>query len=205
MALGFYGEALRVGVSAIGGWKPFGSDRLITKSKQNVLYEIDNRPALALYKQYLGRFAGELPASGLMFPLELCIGDDKQRVLRALLAVNEEAQSITFAGNVPEGVYARFMVGQVEDLIEGTRLAAGESLQKLGTFKPQFSMLVSCNGRRFVLKQRIEEEVEAVREVLGSQTALTGFYSYGEIAPTRVGGNCELHNETMTITSFSED
>lgn len=203
VALGFYGDRLRIGVSAIGGWKPFGPDRLITKSKQNVLYEIDNRPALALYKQYLGRFADGLPASGLMFPLELHVGDE-QRVLRALLAVNEQEQSITFAGNVPEGVYARFMVGHIEDLIEGTRIAAKQSLQGLETFHPQFSILVSCNGRRFVLKQRIEEEVEAVREALGSGTALTGFYSYGEIAPARAGGNCELHNETMTITSFSE-
>lgn len=203
VALGFYGDRLRVGVSAISGWKPFGPDRLITKSKQNVLYEVDNRPALALYKKYLGAFARELPASGLMFPLELGMGSG-QRVLRALLAVNEDEQSITFAGNVPEGVYARFMVGHVEDLIQGTRLAAGESLHNLDKFEPQFSLLVSCNGRRFVLKQRIEEEVEAVREALGSRVVLTGFYSYGEIAPAQTGGNCELHNETMTITSFSE-
>ncbi|HUB87532.1 MAG TPA: FIST N-terminal domain-containing protein [Verrucomicrobiae bacterium] len=202
VALGFYGDRLRVGVSAIGGWKPFGPDRLITKSKYNVLYEIDHRPALALYKKYLGAFANELPASGLMFPLELRAGD--QRVLRALIGINEEEQSIIFAGNVPEGVYARFMVGHIEDLIDGTRLAAGESLQSLAKIEPQFSLLVSCNGRRYVLKQRIEEEVEAVREALGSRMVLTGFYSYGEIAPARSGGQCELHNETMTITSFSE-
>jgi len=204
VGLGFYGDRLRVGVSAIGGWKPFGPDRLITRSKQNVLYEIDNRPALALYKQYLGRFAEGLPASGLMFPLELRVGEQGYPVLRALLGVDEKAQSITFAGNVPEGVHARFMVGQIEDLIEGTRVAARESLQGLGAFQPQFSILVSCNGRRFVLKQRIEEEVDAVREALGPGAVLTGFYSYGEIAPAKTGGHCELHNETMTITSFSE-
>ena len=203
-ALGFYGERLRVGVSAIGGWKPFGPDRLITRSKHNVLYELDNQPVLALYKKYLGAYARQLPASGLMFPLELRIGADGQRVLRALLAVNEQDQSITFAGNVPEGVYSRFMVGHIEDLIEGTRLAACESLKNLQAIHPQFSVLVSCNGRRFVLRQRIDEEVEAVREALGPGVALTGFYSYGEIAPARTGGACELHNETMTITSFSE-
>ncbi|HTX21218.1 MAG TPA: FIST N-terminal domain-containing protein [Candidatus Aquilonibacter sp.] len=202
VALGFYGDRLRVGMSAIGGWEPFGPDRLITKSKQNVLYEIDHRPALALYKKYLGAHARELPSSGKMFPLELCIG--KQRVLRALIGVNEAEQSITFAGNVPEGIYARFMVGHVEDLIQGTRLAARESLKSLLDFQSQLSILVSCCGRRFVLKQRIEEEVEAVREALGSRVMVTGFYSYGEIAPVRAGGNCELHNETMTITSFSE-
>ena len=202
VALGFYGDRLRVGMSAIGGWEPFGPDRLITRSKQNVLYEIDNGPALALYKKYLGAYAAELPASGKMFPLELCIGD--QRVLRALIGINEAEQSITFAGNVPEGVYARFMIGHVEDLIQGTRLAAKDSLKNLLAFPSQLSILVSCCGRRFVLKQRIEEEVEAVREALGSRVMMTGFYSYGEIAPVRAGGQCELHNETMTITSFSE-
>jgi len=203
VALGFYGDRLQVGISAIGGWKPFGPDRLITKSRQNILYEIDNQPALALYKEYLGKYAEGLPATGLMFPLELSIRN-RQRVLRALLAVDEKEQSITFAGNVPEGAYARFMVGHIEDLIEGTLVAARQSMAGLNPGVPQFSILVSCNGRRFVLKQRIEEEVEAVREALGQQAVLTGFYSYGEIAPPEGGGAAELHNETMTVTSFSE-
>jgi len=204
VALGFYGEALRVGVAAIGGWKPFGPDRLITRSKQNVLYEIDNKPALALYKQYLGEYAKGLPATGLQFPLELCTGKNQERVVRAILGVNEADQSITFAGNVPEGAYARFLVGHTEDLIEGTQVAARGTIAELNTFAPQFSILVSCNGRRFVLKQRIEEEVEMVREALGSGAVMTGFYSYGEIAPAQGGGKAELHNETMTITTFAE-
>ena len=204
VALGFYGDRLRVGSCAIGGWSPFGPDRVITKSKQHVLYEVDGRPALALYKQYLGRFAEQLPASGLLFPLELHVGDSQQRVLRAILAVNEADQSITFAGNVPEGSHARFMVGHIEDLIEGTHVAAKTALEDLKSFHPQLSILVSCNGRRFVLKQRVEEEIEAVRDVLGDETPLTGFYSYGEIAPAEGGGPAELHNETMTITAFAE-
>ncbi|HVS52179.1 MAG TPA: FIST N-terminal domain-containing protein [Opitutaceae bacterium] len=203
-ALGFYGEHLRIGVSAIGGWKPFGPDRLITKSKQHVLFELDGRPALALYKQYLGKHAEGLPATGLQFPLELRVGAENQRVLRAILAVDEAEQSITFAGTVPEGAYARFMVGQTQGLLQATEIAARTSLQRLGSLTPDLSILVSCNGRRFVLKQRVEEEVEAVREVLGPHTKLTGFYSYGEIAAPDAGGPAELHNETMTITSLTE-
>jgi len=204
VALGFYGERLLVGVAAIGGWEPFGPDRLITKSKQNVLFEIDGKPALALYKQYLGRHAEGLPASGLMFPLKLQVGDSKTSVLRALLAVDEAAQSITYAGNVPEGAYARFTVGNNEGLIESTQQAAEASIKGVQTFQSQLSVLVSCNGRRFVLKQRVEEEVEAVREALGGATVLCGFYSYGEIAPAIAGGSPELHNETMAVTSFAE-
>jgi hypothetical protein len=204
VGLGFYGERLKIGVSAIGGWRPFGPDRLITRSNKNVLHEFDGRPALALYKQYLGKYADDLPSSGLMFPLELRGDETGRRVLRALLSVNEDDQSITYAGNVPEGSQARFMFATIDDLIQGTHLAAKSSMQRLGTFPPQLSILVSCNGRRYVLKQRAEEEVEAVKEALGDQTAITGFYSYGEIAPTDGGGRSQLHNETMTITSFAE-
>jgi hypothetical protein len=204
VGLGFYGERLQVGVSAIGGWRPFGPDRVITRSTKNVLYEFDGRPALALYKHYLDKYAEGLPASGLMFPLELRGDEAGRHVLRALLSVNEEDQSITFAGNVPEGAQARFMFATIDDLIQGTHVAAKNSMQRLGAFSPQLSILISCNGRRYVLKQRTEEEVEAVKEALGAQAALTGFYSYGEIAPADSGGRSQLHNETMTITSFAE-
>lgn len=204
VALGFYGERLRVGVSAVGGWNPFGPDRLITKSRKNVLYEIDGRPALALYKQYLGKHAEGLPATGLLFPLEIRVGNPAKGVVRAPLAVSEEEQSITFAGSMPEGAYARFMIGHMEELIQSTQIAARASLSNLKECPSQFSLIVSCNGRRYVLKQRIEEEIEVAREALGPRTTMTGFYSYGEIAPTDGGSRPELHNETMTITSFAE-
>ncbi|HEX3850340.1 MAG TPA: FIST N-terminal domain-containing protein, partial [Polyangiaceae bacterium] len=156
VGLGFYGERLQIGVSAIGGWRPFGPDRLITRAMKNVLYEFDGRPALALYKQYLDKHAEDLPASGLMFPLQLRSDEAGRQVLRALLSVNEAEQSITYAGNVPEGAQARFMFATIDDLIQGTHAAAKTSMQRLGAFSPQLSILVSCNGRRYVLKQRTE-------------------------------------------------
>ncbi len=69
---------------------------------------------------------------------------------------------------------------------------------------PDLALLISCVGRKLVLKQRTEEELEAVRDVLGPATALTGFYSYGEICPSAPHAGCELHNQTMTITTFTE-
>jgi hypothetical protein len=203
VAVGFYGERLRIGVSVTSGWHPFGPNRIITRSAKNVLYEFDNRPALALYKQYLGEHAVGLPASGLNFPLEVSFGE--HRVLRALLAVDEKEQSITYAGNVPEGALARFMMGQIEDLIDGALKASQASLENLGLPSPRLALLVSCNARRAVLRQRVDQEVEAVREVLGPSTTLAGFYSYGEIAAVQKGSVPELHNETMIITTIAED
>jgi hypothetical protein len=201
--LGFYSDRLKIGMAATGGWDAFGTDRRITRSKGNVLYELDGKSALGLYKQYLGDQASGLPANGLLFPLELSVGDTQRHVLRALLAVDEAEQSITFAGEVPEGAYARLMFGNVDHLVDGAEKAAQESIADLG-HQAELAFLVSCNGRRPVLKQRIEEEVEVVSDVLESSTALTGFYSYGEIAPAGPGGNAQLHNETMAITAFAE-
>ena len=204
VGIGFYGERLQVGVTAIGGWRPFGPARVITRSEKNVVYEFDGRPALALYKRYLGKYAEDLPSSGMMFPLELRADEAGRRVLRSPQSVDEAEQSITYAGNVPVGAQASFMFATIGDLIEGTFAAAKNSVERFGTAPPQLSILVSCNGRRYVLKQRTEEEVEAVHEALGQQSTLTGFYSYGEIAPAEGGGQSQLHNETMTITWFAE-
>jgi hypothetical protein len=203
-ALGFYGDRFRAHSVATGLWGQFGPDRLISKSKDNVLYEFDGRSALALYKEYLGDYAQGLPATGLLFPLCLFIRDTGHSVLRAILAVDEAEQSITFAGNVPEGAHARMMMGNAEQLIDDTLVAARDSRAALEDDATALCVLVSCNGRRHVLNQRIEEEVEAVREVLGEQAIVTGFYSYGEIAPVAATGSSELHNETMSITTFAE-
>jgi len=109
---------------------------------------------------------------------------------------------MTFAGDIPEGAYAKLMRANFDRLIDGAYGAAEKTLKPDST--PQLAILVSCVGRRLVLGQRIEEEVEAVEEVLGSKTTLAGFYSYGEICPLQDEVDCTLHNQTMTITTFNE-
>ena len=176
VAVGLYGSKLRVGYSAFGGWDPFGPERKITKSLGNVLYELDGQSALALYKKYLGEQAKDLPGYGLLFPLSLRTADGEAGVVRTILAVDEAAQSMTFAGDVPEGSYARLMKANFDRLIDGAGTAATASAADT----PELVVLISCVGRKLVLKQRIEEEVEAVRDVMGASTVLTGFYSYGK-------------------------
>ncbi|GAK59775.1 hypothetical protein U27_06760 [Candidatus Vecturithrix granuli] len=204
-ALGFYGKRLRIGFGSLGGWDSFGPERLITHSKGNVLYEMDGHSALGLYKKYLGEHAKELPAAGLLFPLSIRTRPGEIGVVRTILSVDEQEQSMTFAGDVPEGAYARLMKANFDRLIDGAIGAAHTSCQTIGSISPDLAILISCVGRKLVLRQRIEEEVEGVRDVLGEHTALTGFYSYGEISPFTLGSKCELHNQTMTITTFSEE
>jgi hypothetical protein len=203
-AIGFYGQHLKIGYGSFGGWDSFGPERLITKSQGNILYEFDGRSALALYKQYLGEHASQLPASGLLFPIQIRMPGREDGLARTILAVNETDQSMTFAGDVPEGAYARLMKANFDRLIDGAVDAAKSGQRMTGDAPPDLAVLISCVGRKLILKQRVEEEVEGVRDVLGDRTVITGFYSYGEISPISGVGNCELHNQTMTITTFSE-
>lgn len=208
VCVGFYGDKIKIGYGSLGGWDSFGVPRTITKAKGNILYELDNKPALSLYKEYLGNLASELPASGLLFPLSLKIKTEhgnEVEVTRTILGVDEKDQSMTFAGDMPEGVVARFMKANFDRLVDGASGAAGMSTESLGEGKAEFALLVSCIGRKLVLKDRIEDEIDAVSEKLGPQTAITGFYSYGEICPTApTERQCQLHNQTMTITTFRE-
>jgi hypothetical protein len=203
--LGFYGDHLQVGSGSLGGWDPFGPDRLITKSRGSVLYELDGRSALELYKSYLGEHASGLPSTGLLFPLELCThGKKEPGLVRTILSVDEAEQSMTFAGDVPEGSYVRLMKANFDRLVDGASGAAKSANTGLCDRKAELAILISCVGRKLVLQQRVEEEVDAVRAVLGDDATLTGFYSYGEISPYATTGRCELHNQTMTITTLSE-
>jgi hypothetical protein len=195
---------LRVGFGSLGGWDPFGPERMITRAHGNVLYELDGQSALALYKRYLGDHAKELPASGLLFPLSLRTSEHMAPVVRTILSVNEAEQSMTFAGDVPEGGYVRLMKANFDRLIDGAVGAGRVSAQALANAPADLALLISCVGRRMVLRQRVEEEVEGVREVVGPAATLTGFYSYGEISPFTPSARCELHNQTMTVTTLRE-
>jgi len=202
--LGFYGNHLRVGYGSMGGFDPFGPKRLITRSAANVLYEMDGRSALELYKKYLGEHAEGLPATGVFFPLSISGQEVAESLVRTILAVNEEEQSLTFGGDVPTGAYARMMKANLDRLIDGAMSAAESSLSIANNASPELAILISCFGRRSILKQRTEEEVEAVRDVLGSGCMLCGFYSYGEFSPFKPGEKPKFHNQTMTITTFRE-
>jgi len=202
--LGFYGDHLKIGYGSMGGWDPFGPERVITKSKENLLYELDGQCALETYKKYLGAHAAGLPATGLLFPLSIRTKNGETGIVRTILSVNEKEKSMTFAGDVPEGAYARFMKANFERLIDGSSGAALRCHEMMNAKAPDLAILISCVGRKLVLKQRVEEEVESDRDVLGGKTILTGFYSYGEISPFVQGAPCALHNQTMTITTLTE-
>jgi hypothetical protein len=203
VAIGFYGNHIHFGFGSEGGWGDFGPEREVTKSEKNVLYKIDNRFALDLYKEYLGKYADELPGSSLYFPLSMKETPNSESVVRTILSIDEENKSMTFAGNIPEGSFVRLMKGNTDKLIDASSKAALKTGVK-PSMDTQLALLVSCVGRRIVLGDRVEEELEVVKEIFGDETILCGFYSYGEFSPNLDNVSCELHNQTMTVTILSE-
>jgi hypothetical protein len=203
VALGVYGRRVRVGHGSHGGWDTFGAAHAVTRSDGNVLYEIDGKAALRLYKEHLGALAGGLPASALLCPLNLRRGAGTEPVVRTILAVDEATQSMTFAGDIPQGSTIEFMRANLDRLIAGADLAARQTGMAPDDGVDSLAIAISCVGSRLVLGPRAVDEVSAVSKVLPRGGGLLGFYSYGEISP-HASGRCELHNQTMTLTQFSE-
>jgi hypothetical protein len=212
VAVGFYGDALRFGHGSFGGWKPFGPARKVTRAEANILYELDGAPALEVYKKYLGDYAKDLPASGLLFPFSM-LGSDHSAVglIRTILGVNEADGSLVLAGDVLQNGYLQLMHASTDALVDGAYAAAEAARDVLGApsagqdrDKPSLALLVSCVGRKLVMGARVDEEVEAVADVLGQSSVLAGFYSNGEISPFVASPECKLHNQTMTITCIRE-
>ena len=130
VAVGFFGRDLRVGHGSEGGWEVFGLERRITAAEGNVLRELDGKPALELYRAYLGNLADDLPASGLRFPLAVRESDHAERALvRTLLAIDEDEQSMIFAGDVPQDWSAQLMGADADQLLDGAHAAAGRQSQ----------------------------------------------------------------------------
>ena len=201
--IGFYGDTLEISYASFGGWIPFGPERIITKSEANILYEIDGQPALDLYKKYLGEKASELPQASLLYPLNVTPEGKKEPVVRTILNINNDDQSMILAGDVPMNSRVQLMMASVDGIAAGAQIAAEFAMKNRKT-NPELAILVSCIGRKLVMNQRVEEEVEHVRETIGEKIPMTGFYSYGEMAPFNESTSCELHNQTMTLTLISE-
>jgi hypothetical protein len=203
VAIGLYGDTLEVSFATNGGWTPFGPERLVTKSKSNVLYELDGKPALDLYKTYLGEKSNELPGAALLYPLKVKSQDETKSIVRTILNIDEEQNSMILAGDILEGSHVQLMMTNVDNIVNAAEVGAISALD-LRKNKPELAILVSCIGRKLVLDQRVEEEIEEVVEIVGNDIKVCGFYSYGEIAPFDGEMNCQLHNQTMAITLISE-
>ncbi len=205
VGVAFYGGSIQVSHGSFGGWQPFGPARRVTRCEGNVLYELDGQPALDIYRRYLGEYASGLPASGLLFPFSMLSRDqDEVGLIRTILGIDEATNALILAGEVDPNGYLRLMHASNDALVDGAEMAAQAALKMQNGSSPGLALLVSCVGRKLVMGERVDEEVEAVGAVLGSGATLTGFYSNGEISPYVGSTVCALHNQTMTITCLND-
>jgi len=203
-AVGFYGDRFQMTHGARGGWETFGPERVVTRSHGNVLFELDGKPALTLYKEYLGDLACGLPSTGLRYPLCICRDPgDAKRLVRTILGVDEARQSMLFAGDIPQGSIAQLMRASFDKLVGGAVEAASLARAHADAAGPLAALAVSCVGRRLVLGEHVEDETEALLDHLPPGTHQLGYYSYGGISPYSTG-SCDLHNQTMMLTIISE-
>lgn len=206
VAFGVYGDRVRIGSGSRGGWKPFGPRRRVTRADHNILYEIDGKPALDLYKEYLGEKASDLPSSGLLYPF--AIMDEKNGnavgLIRTILDINEEAKSLVLAGDMEVGQLVCLMHANTDELVNGAEEAAKDASGDEVATANDVVICVSCVGRKILMGDDTEEELDAVRSIFSDQK-IAGFYSYGEISIFQDTGEPELHNQTMTVTYITED
>jgi len=203
-AVGLYSKDLRVSCSTSHGWRPFGMNRIVTKAENNILYEIDDQPALDLIRSFLGPRVDSLLGSALQFPIGLEKYEDDAYLVRSIVDIDEDDQSLIFAGNIPEGSVVRLLKARYDDLIESAENSA-RRLKELSKGKPELALIVSGVGRKMVLKQMADVEIETVQKVIGSKSAIAGFYGYGEFMTSYRSGPCQLYNQSLTITMFKEN
>lgn len=205
VAVGLYGDRLKVGYGSFGGWEPFGPTRKVTRAKGTVLNELDGQPVLDIYKRYLGDYARELPASGLLFPFEMLNSNSNPTgIIRTILGVDEADGSLILAGSIEEQGFLRLMHASPDSLVSGADKSAAAAIAGIGV-QPEFALLVSCVGRKLVMGDQVDDEIDAVVEHLPEHTVVSGFYSYGEICPQSGTLECCLHNQTMTVTVLGEE
>ena len=200
-ALGFYGDHIEISTSAEGGWDKFGLERRITKSEGAFLYELDDKSALEIYKEYVGSDLSNLASHSLLFPLGLRQKDSDEVFVRTVDAIDQDTGALRFTGEVSEGHLAQFMKGDFKNLVAGAAQSAQEALKGLGG-RADLALAVSCFGRQLLMGEQISDELEVVKEVL-EDVPVVGFYSNGELSYSQQH-KCVLHNETMTITLFRE-
>ncbi|MEO9803067.1 MAG: FIST N-terminal domain-containing protein [Reichenbachiella sp.] len=204
IGIGFYGNDLKIGHSSKAGWTPFGPERFITKSTNNILFELNEEPVLDFYQKYLEGLFDDMVEAIRIYPLGIKTENGEERLLRAFLGYNKEKGGALFAGDMPEGARVRMMKSNISSLIDAAGDAAHSCTLPFDIKEPDLALCVSCVGRQFVLQDWVSEEIQNVNEVFEGQVPLAGFYSYGEIAPQGPNKKSALHNHTMTITTFKE-
>jgi hypothetical protein len=197
------GGRLRFAYAMDRGWTPIGTAHVATKTMDNIVVEIDGRPALDIYKQYLGA-PGHAGAMFVHHPLAVFEGSSTDFYLRAGFAEGPVPGSIVTAGNVPQGATLRLTEYQREHVVEAAALAAREARRQWGAGDPAAALVFTCSTRKTVLGTWTAREVDALRAALPESTPFAGFYAFSELAPFSPGKPACVHNGSFVTLLLGE-
>lgn len=204
VGIGLYGHHLKIGHASKSGYTPFGPEIFITKSSNNVLFELNNEPIFDFYKKYVDTIFEDIEEAMCTYPLGIKIEHQQERLLRSFVRYNKKNRGAIFAGDMPEGAKVRMMRSNIHLMIDAAKEATIASGKNFGIKNPDLLLCVSCIRRKTVLDTWVNEEMESVHQAFDAKVPMAGFYSYGEIAPQSPNQKSELHNHTITITALEE-
>ena len=177
------------------GWRGVGQRATVTRSSREGVLEIGGRPAVEFYERYLGSGSGQPPIAN---PLAVFEGEASDFYLRTPTAFDRDSGLVAFLGFIPEGATVQITVAATDEIVDGARASIADAVAKFpGGRTPDGALLYSCVTRRFLLGTRARREIEQVREELGSDVPVAGFYCVGEIAPMPLADGSQFHNATM--------
>ena len=182
------------------GWSGIGTKRVVTKSNKNIVYTIDDRPAVDFYKEYLNITEDDMPSMGVNYPLEVELLNG-QIVYRAAISIDETDGSLLFSGHINEGSRVRISAPIGEMVIDEVKKSIESALEKRNQYRAELTMIFPCAAHKLLLGTQKIKEIEAVYRAT-QNTPLIGFYAYGEISSTD-GANA-FHNETFVTVQLRE-
>lgn len=207
--IGLLINASRISIGNSHGFKPLGKPRTITRSEKNTLISIDNKPAINLYKEFLGNETDTLinnPFSmhGLHYPLGIYIEEQSQYLIKNAIDFRPEG-SIVVTGDVPQGAEVHLMIGNRESCRRSTLDAANQVKESLGGRQAKLIFVIESAGRQKIIKNNSGIDIIAIKEILGYTTPVIGMCSFGEIIPLSQNANINrihLQNGSVTIIAF---
>lgn len=200
----FDGDHLNIQGIATSGWQPVGIEMTITHSEGNVVYTINDEPALDVLMRYFGisetvpNQGNVIEALGVQHPL-FVMRENGSSVMRAPLMSNEADRSIICAGGIKQGAKVRLGVPPTLDVVERVISETGQLRAALPS--ADALLLFSCIARHYALGDMIEQEIAGIHALWDAP--LAGFFSYGEIG-SFPGQPCEFHNETCMLVAIQE-
>lgn len=191
-------SAAPIGVGVRHGWRPASRRMAVTRSSGNLLYELDGRPALEIYRELLPNET-ITPDNFRMISRYHPIGfvqAGSEPLVRLPLAVTDDG-ALSCVGTLPGDAFAYIMEGNPGSLIEAAAVAAERAMAALEGKPPAVAIVINCVTRPPLLGDQSQAEIDRIRSVLGATTPFIGMYSFGEIAAD--DGPPAFHNKTVAV------